>query len=776
MASINAVVLSLAYVLGLLLTGISQEIAGISVEAIALLGSGIVLAILIPRCWRGSPKPGIWLIAGLIGVAAVFYFQWRIPHPSSTDISHLINSSQQGSTSQVFTVRGEIETVPRLTRSQRIQFQLKAILAAPTLTEGIVPIPGSVSGKVYVTVPLLQGTGLYPGQTVNVTGSLYIPKAAANPGGFDFQAYLAQEGIFVGMNGKQVEQLAGGEQILSPVALIQRSLYQIRRRIVRSQVAGLGVPEGPLTSALFLGQTGVDVPYDIRDTFVQVGLAHALAASGSQVSLLIGMILMLTKHLSANGQLLIGSTTLLTYIGLAGLQPSILRAGVMGFVALWALTLERKVKPLGAILLAATGLLLVKPTWIWDLGFQLSFLATLGLLVTVPVLNKRLDWLPTAIAPLISVPLAAYLWTLPLQLYAFGVVSPYSILINVLAVPLITAISIGSGINALIALISPALGSIASQVLYYPTHLFVKLAELGNRLPGNSIAIGTITVSQLILLYGLYSLLWRQPRLHRYWWMVGAICIGLIAIPMCYAYSSLLQVTVLATVEAPTLLVQNRGTTMLVGSGDDADATYTVLPFLKQQGINQIDWAIAPNPTAASATGWLRIAKSLPIQTLYGNLPSAQEDARSAYLAQVAFDTLKAKHQNYSPLNKISTITTKDSQLHLISTTPLSLELKLGNQRWLLLSQTTPAAQTSLITQTQLPKVDALWWCGEELDESLLATVNPKVAIASARTISPATEAWFKKNGTIAYSTGRDGAIEWTPNQGFVTTLTSNER
>jgi competence protein ComEC len=624
---------------------------------------------------------------------------------------------------------------------------------------------------VYVTVPLLQGTGLYPGQTVNVTGSLYLPKAAANPGGFDFQAYLAQEGIFSGMSGKQVERPAGGERIVSPVSLIQRSLYQIRRRIVRSQVAGLGIPEGPLASALFLGQTGVDVPYGVRDTFVQVGLAHALAASGSQVSLLIGVILALTKRFSANGRMLVGSAALLTYIGLAGLQPSILRAGLMGFAALWALTLERKVKPLGSILLAAIALLLVKPAWIWDLGFQLSFLATLGLLVTVPALNKRLDWLPTAIAPLISVPLAAYLWTLPLQLYVFGVVSPYSIPVNILAVPLITVISIGSGINALVALVDPGLGSVVSGVLYYPTHILVQLAELGNQLPGNSVAIGTIAVSQLLVLYGLYGWIWWQPQYRRYSWMVGVVCLGIIAIPVWYGYSSLLQVTVLATSEAPTLLVQNRGKTTLIGSGNDSDATYTVLPFLKQQGINQIDWAIAPHLKASSATGWLRLAKNLPIQRLYGDIPLAQQDARAAYLAQVVVNTLKAQHRTQFSLAELPEVATSNAHLQLIRTNPLVLELQLGDQRWLLLHHATVAQQNLLLAQTSLSGIDVMWWSGEELSPSFLDMVKPKVAIASTKAISPETAVWLGEHKVTAYSTETDGAIQWTPKQGFMTTL-----
>ena len=92
-------------------------------------------------------------------------------------------------------VRGEVESNPRLTRSQRGQFWLEATqLDEVKNDKGPADIPKGVTGKLYVTVPILQATGLYPGQQIAVTGILYKPKAASNPGGFDFQKYLKQEG------------------------------------------------------------------------------------------------------------------------------------------------------------------------------------------------------------------------------------------------------------------------------------------------------------------------------------------------------------------------------------------------------------------------------------------------------------------------------------------------------------------------------------------------------------------------------------------------------
>ena len=109
-----------------------------------------------------------------------------------------------------------------------------------------------------------------------------------------------------------------------------------------------------------------------------------------------------------------------------------MRAGLMGVAVLIATAMGGKVKPQGSLLLSAVIILLINPLCIWSLRFQLSFLATLGLLVTAPVIEKRLDWMPPTIAIAIAFPLAAIIWTLPLITYYFNNISTYSILVNII--------------------------------------------------------------------------------------------------------------------------------------------------------------------------------------------------------------------------------------------------------------------------------------------------------------------------------------------------------
>lgn len=603
MTPLVGVVLCTAYILGLLCTAVSWG-------RYAVLSLGIVAAILayfFKIAFRNklpnrllSIKPYLWLLAGLVGFLATIYFHLRIPQPGVNDISKFITSRDKTQPA-IVTVRGNITSTPRVTRSQRGQFWLEATQL------DIENESREVTGNLYVTVPLLQVTGLHEGEAIAITGILYKPKSAANPGGFDFQAYLAQEGSFVGLKGREVI-------LLNRETNSSWGWWAIRQRIIRSQGRWLGMPEAPLVSAMVLGNRVVDLPFNITDSFITVGLAHALAASGFQVSLILSLVLNLTKRFSSQVQFGFGVTALLIFVGLTGLQPSVLRAVLMGIGALIALVLQRKTKPLGLILLAGTILLIIKPIWMWDLGFDFSFLATIGLVVTVPALMERLDWLPPAIATLIAVPIAAYIWTLPLQLYKFGLVSPYSILVNIITTIPLSIISLGAFISAIAAIV-PTIGSATAWLLYYPTHGLIAIVNFFSNLPGSTVALGTITVIQLITLYGLITLVCIHKFWQKRWWLAGLIGIVLILIPVWPAQGTT-SVTVLAGTE-PVVAIQDKGKVLLINSGDGNKARFTVLPFLQQQGVNQIDWAISTTSLSNNNSDWWEILQRLSVKNFY---------------------------------------------------------------------------------------------------------------------------------------------------------------
>ncbi|MDX2098180.1 MAG: ComEC/Rec2 family competence protein [Leptolyngbyaceae cyanobacterium bins.59] len=735
----------------------------------------------------------IVLLAGFIGFIASLYFTVRIPYPGPSDISSLIALAKSGSSEQTVTVLGKIASTPRLTRNQRVQFWLKTTHMHEVTQEDIaVQANQSVTGKLYVTVPLLQGTGLQPNQAVKVSGTLYKPKPATNPGGFDFQAYLAQEGGFAGLRGRTVNFDEDAE------AHFQWNWWEIRQRIMRSQVRGAGSPEGPLISAMVLGSRVVDLPYNIRDQFSQVGLAHALAASGFQISLILGVLLALGKRFSKQVQFWSGTLSLLIFVGLAGLQPSVIRAAVMGMAVLTSLLLDRKTKSLGSLLTAATFMLLFNPLWIWDLGFQFSFLATLGLLITAPTVIKWLDWMPTTIASLLAVPIAAYLWTLPLQIYAFNIISPYSIPVNIVTTPLVSIISLGGFISACLSLIWPMAGNFTASLLYYPTHWLIAIVDASSHLPRGSVATGTISVLQLLILYGLVlsfgrhqkskkdpqgkskkaiNLRWRFLRL-----LALTIGIGSIILPGWWLQSNQFQITVLATGNEPIFLAQERGKTLLFNSGDERTARSVLLPFLRNQGINQIDSAIATHHEPSFQKGWLTLLQNLPITHFYSsfspekNLFDSSQIFSSKSELNLMEKALETRQIISDALSLNQPIKIGSIDITLIHQNPIAIDFKIHNEHWLYLGNLQASEEQQLLQLKNLSRKTVLWWAGESLSEDLLAKLQPEVAIASANTVKAETVEAIQRRKTPFYWTGHAGALTWKPGQGFETVMDTQEK
>ncbi|BAU65308.1 ComEC/Rec2-related protein [Stanieria sp. NIES-3757] len=738
----------LAYLVGLLSTGwLTFSDAEVAKESLIKVGIGLggltlISAWIIGRYVHVRLRKSFWLEVFIIAILAVIYFQIRVPQPSVNDISNQV----QGNKSQIVIVAGKVLTEPRLTSEEKAKLWFKT-----TEIETETKIKQEVTGKLYVTLPLLQATSLYPGENIKIQGILYKPQSPKNPGAFDFKKYLNYQGSFAGLKGwKIIEEKNQSESIWG--------WWKIRRRIVRSQLQGLGSPVGQLVSSITLGRKAVDLPEDLGSNFIQVGLAHILAASGFHVALLLGLVLRITHHLSGRSQLIIGLIILLIYLCLTGLQPSVIRATLMGTFVLVALAKNSQIIPLGSLLLAAVIIVLFNPLWIWDLGFQLSFLATFGLIVTAPVLSRYLDWLPPSIATAISIPLAASIWTLPLLSYVFNTVAVYSLIVNILTTPLVTFISLGGMISAGVGLFIPWLGSLLSTISYFPTIFLIEISKFFTNLPGSTIAVGKVSLIILILIYSIIVLIWLNRWWQNYWWLGLILAVMLLVFPIGYHQLNLVQATILAANEEQIIVIQDRGKIILVNSGEPKTTKYTVLPFLITQGINHIDYAIALNDFSDDH-GWFEINNKLSIYNFVSNTKPTLETIK------------KATKLISSPAK----ITTKNFQIKLLNNQPILLELKTKHQTWLVIDPT--KIKDNLALNQYLQKNNRghnpviIVYSGKKIEPEWFKELKPQIIIATTNEVKNTTKQQLQSQHTQLYITGQDGAISWQPQSGFQTTL-----
>ena len=714
------IIICLAYIVGLLTTSLFYFSDANSLAIVLKIGFVLLLLAIVSKLIiKVDIDNKVWFSAIVIAILAIVYFSWRIPQPLQNDISTVASEN-----SQVVIVRGKVLTEPRLNSSNKIKFWLQAneVARQDSNTQ-------TVTGKLYVTLPLLEGN-VYPRQFITIEGNLYQPQPATNPTQFDFQKYLRERGTFAGLTGYKI--VAQSE--------IPWGWYRLRKRIIRAQVKGLGSPLGQLVSSMVLGRKAVDLPQDIRDLFIRSGLAHVLAASGFHVSLLLGIILKITNSFNEKKQAIISAIALLIYLCLTGFSPSVIRAVIMGFAILIALASKAKVRPLGSLLFAATLILLINPLWIWDLSFQLSFLATLGLIVTLPNIESKLDWLPSNIVNAIAIPLAASIWVLPLISYVFNTVATYSIIVNLIATPLISVISLGGMLSSVVALILPSLGSNLAWLLKYPTLLLIAILEFFTSLPGSSWAVGTIPLWLLLFSYISISLIWLNRSLQKKWWLF-LIIIFLLIVSLRWQQSNIVRITIFDTYSSPAIVIQDRGKVILINSGNSQTVKYTILPFLASNGINKIDYLVIFTRQPPNNLSLLKSQIAIKSLAIYGN------------------DLNNISNKANIPLELNPTIVTNSLAIDAVDNLN-SLQLKIDNERWLL---------TDRLSSETNARYDVLLWLGKKIDRE--AIKFQRIAIANNWKFSATLDESLQ-----FYATDRYGTIVWQPQTGFTTMTEEAER
>ncbi len=713
-----------------------------------VLGTGALLWWLRRQRWGGTfwlrlPPSQSFLIATGVSLLAIVYLWLRTPQPAVTDISGVVPRLANLNLPPRVAVTGIVQTMPLPNRAGRLRFfmaveQYRNVYPQSS-QDGL--LRGSVSGRLYVTLPHEIARDLHPSQRIEVQGRLYRPRPSGSRfvRTFNFQRQLQLQNTFAGLSGDRVQVLEQGSRW---------GLWALRQRIAQAQQAGLGDRAGAVVSAMVLGSRAVAVPFDLRDAFRRVGLSHALAASGFHTTILLTVVLTVARPLPQVWRYSCGGAALFLFVCLSGFAPSAVRAGLMGIAGLGALAGQQKLEPVAVLLAIACGMLLFNPLWIEDIGFQLSFLATLGLIVSAQPISDRLPWCPTPLRHLLAVPLAATLWVLPLSLAIFGVFPVYGLLANFLATFLLIVLTVGGFISALAALFIPSLGATLAAMLYYPCQLLLWLVPAIGQWPGAMIALGTLGWGQVVVLYTLILLVWWHPWWQRHWLALFSAGIALVLVPFLIRQQMLFQATVLASSRVPTMVIQQPAGTVVI-NGEDAAV---LSAFLAQEGINRIDWAIASD---RHRLAWPDIHATTPIQRLTSVAPlrDSQVQQQLASLA-ISFQVLPLGRPAHFG-NVGITVERAD---------PTVLRLHLGKSQWLFVSD--PAGeQHHWLQGANLAPVEVLWWWGRSLDRQLLKQLQPKAVIFSQAQLDPQIRNILAEQRIPYFVVGEDGEVRWTPHR-----------
>ncbi|OGY07660.1 MAG: hypothetical protein A3D24_02675 [Candidatus Blackburnbacteria bacterium RIFCSPHIGHO2_02_FULL_39_13] len=274
---------------------------------------------------------------------------------------------------------------------------------------------------------------------------------------------------------------------------LKKILVDFRKRVLSLYNHYFSEPHGSLLAGMILG-TKNSLDINFFEALRKTSTLHVVVASGTNIAFFGGGTLFIFASLIGRKKAIVLSLfCIFCYTVLVGFQPPIVRAAIMGAIAFTAQALGREAASWRALFIAAGGMLLINPLWLWDLGFQLSFLATGGILGFEERIKGVVDkgdkedrgrwgswgrFVPGVFKDSFSTTLAAQLAVTPLLFIKLGQFSPISLLVNTLVLWTVPFIMFGGVLTALVGLIYEPLGQVVAWFVWLPLEYFVKIVKL----------------------------------------------------------------------------------------------------------------------------------------------------------------------------------------------------------------------------------------------------------------------------------------------------------
>jgi competence protein ComEC len=593
-----------------------------------LAAAAVLAALLLRRLVRIDRSAALPLPLMAVYFAALFLgaarYQLAVPRPTAFDIA-FYNDRQYD-----VLVTGWVAEMPdRRDTYTNLRLHVEAVDTG----DGDMPARGLILARVG------ENDTFHYGQRLRLRGLLRTPPEDED---FSYRDYLAARGILSYMPAAAPTRLPGqrGNPFSSGLyALKENSLGHIYRLFPD--------PEASLLAGILLGvDTGLTRA--LQNAFKDTGTAHIIAISGFNISIIAAVfVFFFSRWLGSRRGGLLAFLAVGFYTLLVGADASVLRAALMGFLGFLAWQVGRRNLGINTLAFVALIMTAINPLFLWDAGFQLSFLATLGLILyagpltalagrALSALHTPAAALPQILPPLTNFVLltfAAQIATLPVMAYHFKRLSLISLIANPFILPAQPAVMIIGGLALFLSLLVFPLGQLVAWLAWPFVEYTIRAVELFDRLPGGTLYLGNtspwLVGAFYILLFGI-TLSW--PRLKGSFdalrARLGSISLvallaGLLALTLLVWRSIAalpdgdLHLTFLSVGSADAVLIQTpSGHSVLVNGGPSAselsDDLGRRLPVFRRK----LDWLVVGSTAENQVSSLPRLLERYPPQSV----------------------------------------------------------------------------------------------------------------------------------------------------------------
>lgn len=515
--------------------------------------------------------------------------------------------------------------------------------------------------KVLVTLDYLeQDINIYDSAVLK--GRLSVPFKAGNPSQFDYGNYLRNHSAYAVFYAKKYMKIEKDKPLK---AKILQGINNYRENVLSIHSKYLDSPYLEILGGIVFGDDAVSPPKEIKQSFVNSGLLHILAASGMNVAFIYGFFYWIMSLLRINFKLrvILGMLMVLIYTLMTGLGASIIRAAGMLMFVLIGKLIDRDAHSISLLSFVGLLMLIFNPMYINEVGFQLSFIVTFGILIMAPAVlrfkNKFLDYLSGTV----TIPVIAQLWVIPIQIFYFSNISLYSIFANIMSTPLLAVISFGGFVSSLLSAIKPIsdfVCKIFDFVLTPFLTFLVNISDFWGHLPNYAIQTSHPSVFQIFVYYlillcitGLIYKDFRAKYLKR---ILSAIVFLLtfLLLSLIPIKNSNLEIIVFDVGNADSFLIKTPiNEYIMIDTGKvgyksgKSQAEIIVLKYLKDNGIKKLNSLIVTHFDNDHCGGAKDVLEKVKVNKLYVNdLNHDSISAKSIYKTSKSVGTELLQAQN----------------------------------------------------------------------------------------------------------------------------------
>ena len=551
------------------------------------------------------------------------------------NIDELINLAPLNST-----ISGQIISIPQIKNNNKTQFFFRVKeLATEEYTKKY------SNEKVLVTLNTTEK--LNPYDSYKITGRLSTPFKAGNPSQFDYGNYLRNHDAYAVYYGKEFERIANKP---ARVEKVLQNINQYRDRILAIHAKNLNTPNLEILGGIVFGDDAVSPPDNIKQSFINSGLLHILAASGMNVAFIFSFFFLILSTLRVNYKLniSIGILTVLVYSLMTGLGASVVRATLMLIFVLIGKLIDRDAHSISLLSFVAFLMLLYNPMYVNDVGFQLSFIVTFGLLLTTPYIIKHKNQFLNWIVGTICIPIIAQLWVVPIQIFYFNNISIYSVFANIMSVPLLAIISFGGFISSLLSIITPIADFVCrvfDWILNPLISILINISDFWGNLPNSTYTTTHPQIIQILIYYIILVLLvciFNKEYREKYMNLIKQTLLFLSLIFLILLIpinKNTTEITFFDVGNADAFLIKTKDNkyglidTGKAGyNGGKSQAEIIILKYLKDNGIKKLDFLILTHFDNDHSGGAVDIIQQLDIKQIYvNNLNHNSNEANNIY-------------------------------------------------------------------------------------------------------------------------------------------------